>query len=208
MNKQYYIDWIRPYVWVCCFTNMYTKPEILTLKINHCYVSRIPMQFLTIILALITCSLGGCSNPVNRVTSDNYAEDCSVAERIGRLDVAEEACYRALVNVDWGNLGAELKSQRLYNLGRIKRQLAKFEEAEELFKDSLALEAGLSEPSSAKIGRRNVELAVSLAGQNKWDEGAVYLDLAIPSIPEFSTAERLYVAEVLVEFSRELEALG
>ena len=66
-----------------------------------------------IILVLIAYSLGGCANPVNRVTSANYAEDCSVAEQNGRLDIAEEACYRALVNVDWGNLGPELKSQRL-----------------------------------------------------------------------------------------------
>lgn len=166
------------------------------------------MRFSVIILALVSCSLCGCANPVSRVTSDNYAEDCSAAERNGRLDVAEEACYRALVNVDWGNLGPELKSQRLYNLGRIKRQLGKFEEAEKLLHESLALEASLSEPSSLKIGRRNVELAVSLAGQNKWNEGAKYLDLAISSIPEFSEAERLYVAEILVEFSKKLKDIG
>jgi tetratricopeptide (TPR) repeat protein len=122
--------------------------------------------------------------------------------------MAEEACYRALVNVVWGNLGPELKSQRLYNLGRIKRQLGKFEEAEKLFQDSLALEDNISEPSSPKIGRRNVELAVSLAGQNKWNEGAKYLDLGIPSIPGFSETERLYLADVLVEFSKKLEELG
>ncbi len=102
----------------------------------------------------------------------------------------------------------ELKSQRLYNLGRIKRQLGKFEEAEKLFRNSLSVEANLSDPSNLRIGRRNVELAVSLAGQNKWNEGVKYLDLAIPSIPGFSETERLYVIEVLVEFSKELEVLG
>ncbi|MES9898530.1 MAG: tetratricopeptide repeat protein [Sedimenticola sp.] len=166
------------------------------------------MRSTVIILVLIAYSLGGCANPVNRVTSENYAEDCSVAERNGRLDIAEEACYRALVNVNWGNLGPGLKSQRLYNLGRVKRQLEKFEEAEKLFQDSLAVEANISDPSSPKIGRRNVELAVNLAGQSKWNEGAKYLDLAIPNIPEFSKTERLYVANVLIEFSKKLDALG
>lgn len=53
--------------------------------------------------------VSGCANPLNQVTSDRYAEQCSEAERAGQLAVAEEACYRALVNVDWGNLGPLLK---------------------------------------------------------------------------------------------------
>jgi len=35
------------------------------------------------------------------------------AEQAGDLCMAEQLCYRALVNVDWGNLGPELKSERL-----------------------------------------------------------------------------------------------
>lgn len=49
----------------------------------------------------------GCASPLNQATSNRYGEECSQAERSGRLDVAEHACYRALVNVDWGNLGPE-----------------------------------------------------------------------------------------------------
>ena len=150
--------------------------------------------------------LAGCANPINRATSDNYAETCSTAEQNGRLQVAEEACYRALVNVDWGNLGPELKSQRLYNLGRIKRQLAKFSEAESLFKESLAIEEKLSSPSDPKIGRRLVELSVSLAGQDKWSEGAQYLERALPIAPQFSGQERSYTAEVLKQYGKHLRA--
>lgn len=146
--------------------------------------------------------LVGCANPINRVTSDNYAETCAVAEQNGRFQIAEEACYRALVNVDWGNLGPELKSQRLYNLGRIKLQLAKFSEAEQLFKESLAVEEKLSNSTDQKIGRRLVVLSVSLAGQDKWGEGAKYLERALPIVPRFSGKERSNSAEVLKQYGK------
>jgi tetratricopeptide (TPR) repeat protein len=152
--------------------------------------------------------LSACANPLNRATSDNYAETCSVAEDKGRLDVAEQACYRALVNVDWGNLGPELKSQRLYNLGRIKRQLSKFSEAESLFKESLQIEEKLSGPGGQKIGRRLVELSVSLAGQDKWSEGAQYLERFLPIADQFSGKPRAYSAEVLMEYSKRLRNMN
>lgn len=152
--------------------------------------------------------VAGCANPLNRVTSDNYAETCAVAERNGRLQVAEEACYRSLVNVDWGNLGPELKSQRLYNLGRIKRQLGKFSEAEQLFKESLSIEEKLSTTADPKIGRRLVELSVSLAGQDKWAEGAQYLERILPIASQFTGKERSYAAEVLDHYSSHLNTIN
>ena len=145
--------------------------------------------------------IAGCANPVNQVTSDNYAETCSVAESNQNLSVAEEACYRSLVNVDLGNLGPELKSQRLYNLGRIKRQLAKFSEAESLLRLSLEIESQLSAQTDPKIGRRLVELAVSLAGQDRWMEGAALLEQALPIALKFSDSEKAYLVLVLSEFS-------
>jgi len=94
-----------------------------------------------------------CSNPINQVTSDGYAKQCDEAERNGRLDIAEQACCRALVNVDVGNLGDEQKSQKLYNLARIKRKIGKFAEAELLCRESLTIEDKLSSGSKDRIGR-------------------------------------------------------
>jgi len=162
------------------------------------------MKSLQITAVVSAALLAGCANPVNRATSDHYADTCAIAEQNGRLQVAEEACYRALVNVDWGNLGPELKSRRLYNLGRIKRQLAKFSEAEQLFKESLAIEEELSTPTDPKIGRRLVELSVSLAGQDKWAEGAPYLERMLPIASQFTGQERAYTAEVLNRYSKYL----
>jgi tetratricopeptide (TPR) repeat protein len=166
------------------------------------------MKVIAIVSILCAIFLSGCANPINRITSDNYSDTCGVAEKNRRLDIAEEACYRALVNVDWGNLGPELKSQKQYNLGRIKRQLGKFSEAEQLFKAALKIEQALPKPSTLRVSRRHIELATSLAGQNKWQEGAKYLDLAIPSIPNHSKRERKFLADMLITFSKELQNLG
>src|SRR3712207_559004 len=57
-----------------------------------------------------------------------------------------------------------------------------------LFKQSLAIEEKLSIPSDVKIGRRLVELSVSLAGQDKWTEGSHYLARAIPISNQFRGA--------------------
>jgi tetratricopeptide (TPR) repeat protein len=152
--------------------------------------------------------LSGCANPLNRATSDGYLEECSLAERRGRLAVAEEACSRALTNVDWGNLGPELKSQRLYNLARIKRQLGKFSESEALLKQSIALEEGSLGMDSLKVARRLVELSVSLAGQEKWAEGAEYLVRVIPVANGFSGQERAFTKTAYVEYGKKLRALG
>ena len=62
---------------------------------------------------MILIGMAGCANPLNRVTYDRYWEQGGAAERSGQLAVAEQAYYRALVNVDIGNLGPLLKAQAL-----------------------------------------------------------------------------------------------
>ena len=116
------------------------------------------------------------------------------------MAIAEQACYRALVNVDMGNLGPLLKSQRLYNLARVKRQLAKFAEAEDLLKQSLAIETVLTGADSITSGRRYVELAADLGAQKKWLEGAGYADRALPIANQFSSQERAFLKAVLTAF--------
>ena len=145
----------------------------------------------------------GCAAPLNQATSNRYGDECSQAERSGRLDVAEQACYRALVNVDLGNLGPEQKSQRLYNLARIKRQLAKFSEAEDLLKQSLSIEEKLLPLSDERIGRRLVEQSVNFAAQDRWDEGSQCLDRVIPLGNQFSGQERTFLSLVLSKYGNE-----
>lgn len=156
-------------------------------------------------LALI---VAGCANPLNQATSDRYAQECASAERGGQLAVAEEACYRAVKNVDWGNLGPELKSQRLYNLARIKRQLGKFSEAEAILKESLPIEESVSGRDSLKVGRRLVELSVNMAAQDKWGEGAEFLARTIPISSGFAGQERAFTKASYLEYAKKLRMLG
>lgn len=154
------------------------------------------IRFLFLLLLLI-----GCANPVNKVTSNNYAAQCVQAEQAGDLKSAEQACYKALMNVDMGNLGDELKSERLYNLARIKRQLGKFAEAENLLKASLEIESKLSSPSDPKIGRRCAELSMNLAALNKWDEGVSFVKRLIPIIDRYKSSEKQFIKQIFLKYS-------
>ena len=162
-----------------------------------------------LIVAVTLLILSGCvSNPINRATSDNYAETCDIAEQNGNLKVAEEACYRALVNTDWGNLGNDLKSEKLYNLARIKRQLAKFQEAESLLNQSLEIEENKSTTMNAKIGRRLVELSVNLAALDRWQEGASAIEKVIPVAKQYSGQERQFIILVLEKYGEHFNNSG
>lgn len=145
-----------------------------------------------------------CANPLNQATSDQYARTCAEAERNHQLDVAEQACYRALVNVDWGKLGDTEKSQKMYNLARIKRQLRKFEEAEQLFKESLAIEEKQAPISKEKIGRRSAELAMVYGEQRRFEEGLPYVQRLVPIADTYEGNEKKTLAVIFYVYSQEL----
>ena len=156
----------------------------------------------------LVAALTACANPLNRVTADRYSDDCATAGHSGNLRAAEELCGRALTNVDWGNLGPDVRSEKLYNLGHIKRQLGKFAEAEQLLKDSLALEEQLSGASSVKVGRRLAELSVALAAQDKWPEGLLLVERLLPIADSYSGHERSFVGEIFQRYAPHASAAG
>ena len=47
---------------------------------------------------LLAVFVSGCANPLNQATSNRYAKECLDAEINDKLGVAEQTCYRALVN--------------------------------------------------------------------------------------------------------------
>ncbi len=107
-----------------------------------------------------------------------------------------------------GNLGPQLKSDRMYDLGRIKRRLSNFSEAEQLMKASLSLEESLSGPSTAKAGRRLAELCADLAGQDKWAEGLQYAERLLPLADFYSGGERSFVGELFRLYAPHARAAG
>jgi len=148
-------------------------------------------------LIMLSAFVIGCANPLNRATSDRYNQMCLEAEEAGNLAVASEACYRAYVNVEWGNLGPEVRSERLYNFGRVLRKSGRYEDAKEALSRSLAEEEKLSGKSSVKTGRRMAELAATYIELNQIESGIPYVDRLIPNTEQYSKSEKTFIAALL-----------
>ncbi|MEN6464038.1 MAG: tetratricopeptide repeat protein [Syntrophaceae bacterium] len=157
------------------------------------------------LLVLFISAATGCANPLHQATSIDYGDQCRKAEIAGRLDIAEQACYRALVNVDWGNLGEEQKSMRMYNLARIKRKLGKYDEAERLLKDSLAIEEKQAEPSNERIGRRLAELAILYGQKEQYLKGLPYVEKLYSFADIYKGNERETIALIFFAYSAEIK---
>lgn len=133
-----------------------------------------------------------------------YAEKCKESERKGFLEAAEQLCQSAWVDVDNDRLAPEIQSERLYYLGRIKRQLGKFTEAEPLIREALAVEDTVSGRASPVYGRLLIELSLVLAGQAKWVEGAAFLVPVLEIADRLPERERLAAANALKHYASRL----
>lgn len=156
----------------------------------------------TFLIAFVALITSGCANPLNQATSNRYSNTCVQAEQSGRLDVAEEACYRALVNVDWGNLGESQKSQKMYNFARIKRKLHKFDEAEKLLKESIEIEEKQPQQSREKIGRRLAELAMTYGQKKQYQTGLPYVKQLYAIADSFQGDEKKTVSIIFYAYSQ------
>jgi hypothetical protein len=160
------------------------------------------MKLLIPFVFCISALLSACADSPNQLTSNEYVANCQRAQSNKNLSSAELECGLALTNNDWGN-NPKIKSQRLYNLGLIKQQLGKFSEAELLFKESLQIEEMLASPRKA-VGSRLVELSTSLAGQEKWAEGAPHLEKVLPVALQYSKQERARLSQLLLQYHHHL----
>lgn len=151
-------------------------------------------------IAIVTL-ITGCANPLNQTTSDRYSETCAEAERSGNMPAAAEACYRAYVNVEWGNLGPELRSEKLYNFGRVLRRAGRFDDSKEALSRAVAEEEKLTGKNSIKTGRRMAELAATYYELNQLEEGVALVDRLIPLASNYSNNEKQFIAVLLYEYS-------
>lgn len=136
---------------------------------------------------------------------DAEARVCARALEIGQLAAAEEACLRALGDTDKDVLAPPLRSQRLYRLASIKRQRAKYGEAAQLLSQSLALEQTLSGPDSPQVARRHLEMALILAGQKQWRQGAQLLERTVPVADRLNENEQAMLVNILRQYATQLQ---
>lgn len=166
------------------------------------------MKYLFLSVLFSSALISACANSPKGIASKEYAADCARAERAENFLLAEQLCSIALTeNDDVGSNNLKIKSQRLYDLGRIKQRLAKFSESELLIKESLKIEEMLDTPLKT-TGSRIVDLSISLAGQDKWHEGIPLLERILPVAPQFSRQERARVSHLLMQYSNHLKLLN
>ena len=164
------------------------------------------MKVKILFAGLLVTVLGACDNTASRLLAD--AERCEQILQEGNLEAAEALCTRALGGADGAGLAPDVRSGRLYQLGRIKRQLSKYTEGEDLLMQSLVIEEGLSGPVSTAVGLRLLELSLVLAGQERWEEGARILERALPLTDQLTDKERASMAKVLKYYAGQLEKTG
>ncbi|MEJ1381529.1 MAG: tetratricopeptide repeat protein [Candidatus Sedimenticola sp. (ex Thyasira tokunagai)] len=120
------------------------------------------------------------------------------------MKVAAEACYRAYVNVEWGNLGPEIRSEKLYNFGRVLRKAGRYDDAREALTRAIAEEEKLSGRNSQKSGRRIAELAATYIELNQQDQGLGLVDELIPIADGYSPGEKQFIAALLYYYRQHL----
>lgn len=159
-----------------------------------------------IVTAIMVHLLGGCDYRNTREAYDRQLEVCSVAENNGLLDTAVQACGAALAISEEHRYASDSVSGLLYRLGRLERQRGRFEEAERLTRRSLAIEE--QSGNQAAVAARLVELALTAAGQERWQDGAQLLERAAPLVNHLSGDERQAAAKVFRGFSARLGLRG
>ena len=150
--------------------------------------------------------LGACND---HSAADQYEQQfraCSVAEGNGLLDSAVLTCGTALRIAEEQAYAPEQRSSLLLKLGQLERQRGNFEEAEKLLRRSLAIEESAGE--SGAPASRLIELALILAGEDRWLDGAELLERAIPLLDSLGGRDRSAAANVFRGYSLRLQMRG
>ena len=161
------------------------------------------MRITTPVVVIVALLGSACESQSQRSAED--AEKCREAERKGFPETAEPLCESAWFDVDSSRLAPAIQSERLHNLGRIKRKLGKFAEADPLLRQALAIEESVSGSTSPACGVRRVELALVLAGQEKWTEGAAVLEPVLGIADGLPEREQRAAANVFRQYARQLQ---
>lgn len=152
----------------------------------------------------------GCANPINRYTAARYYKMGAEAENRGNLEAAREAYRRALLNSDWGNLGAGAKASTLYEYGRVSGYLCFHDEAEKALKDSLvyqdkdvSVRTQLRAPTLLELARFYYDTDRKIEALPYYEEG---IDLVRKL--EIEKTEPVRLATVLEEYAECLKMAG
>lgn len=158
----------------------------------------------TLATLLSVSLIAGCSRVQEEF--ERQLEICTAGENNGVLTAAAEGCGNALDIARQNDFPPDEISDLTYRLGQIQRKRGRFEDAEALLQASLDFESQNSDP--AGVASRLVELSFSLAGQDRWEEGAALLNRAEPHVHALEGGEREAAANTLRGYAAQLGKLG
>jgi tetratricopeptide (TPR) repeat protein len=154
--------------------------------------------------------MAGCANPINQKTASNYYESAVDAEIRGDFVFAERQYERALINARLGHSPDAGVSAAMYGVGRMKGYLCKFDEAEPLLLESLALEEKVTGPESGITTKRLFELARFYYDRGQFEKSIPYFARGIPAVEKLGveTSDPIALADALDEYSIALTKSG
>jgi tetratricopeptide (TPR) repeat protein len=154
--------------------------------------------------------LGGCANPVNQRTAMNYFEWGLKAEAARDYPLAERNYYRALVNAQVGHSPDEGVSAAMYKLGTMKAHLCKYEEAEKLLLESLALQEKATGPENEETAVRLFVLGTFYSNHKQYESSLPYYQRFFSIVKKLGleTRDPIAISNALKEYSYALEKAG
>lgn len=159
---------------------------------------------------LLVGAISSCANTLNLTTYQRYHAEGAQAEREGNIQLAEAAYSRALGNVYMGNLGKQLESEALFNLGRMQRFTGKYDSSIQHLQKSLAIDD--ANPASKPIYIQNTlaELAKSYLLKADLSQGLPYLKRSIAILPVSSASPQVqrFISKLCTDYTDSLSAIG
>ena len=157
----------------------------------------------TLAIVLSVALIGGCGLGENRKEYEHQLQVCSAGVENGVLSAAAEGCGTALTIARENSYPPEEINDLAFRLGQIERMRGRFVEAEELVWPTLKYATSVSD--SAGVASRLVELALSMAGQDRWEEGVRLLRRAEPYLGNLEGEERKTAVNTLRGYAAQLE---
>ncbi|MCZ8253026.1 MAG: tetratricopeptide repeat protein [Hylemonella sp.] len=154
--------------------------------------------------------LAGCANPISQHNAAKYHEWGQEAERARNYQLAERNYERALINARLGHSPDAGVSMAMYNLGRVKGYLCKYDESQQLLTEALKLEEKVTGPDSSITTMRLFELARLHFDREQYEASLPYFARGVPAIRKLGveTSDPIALADMLDQYAVALARTG
>jgi len=154
-------------------------------------------------VACLALLLAACANPINDASWSRYTREGNAAHAQGNLTIAEESYGRAVSDARIGHLGPEREAVALHNLGLVKRDLCKLDEAREALSNAYELRDKNPDTPPLLLSGTAFELAQLYYEQRRYAEAVALMERGLPIVEKAGVeqgAEAIY-AQVLVQYA-------